>query len=242
MRTSFRRAARVISCFGIVALLITLTPMSVYGNNPQERRDLNTLQERESSHIPMFDIDPRYIPQELRPPSYMQRLDIQRNITDEIRIDAIRIDWFNHRLELFISGFMGDPYFIRVSQYLPNGGSILIPNADVRRPTDGELIIFGSHAPMIFPNLTLEQGRYYLFTIFDNHNVPQDSFRFRSPYNFEPREYIIETLMDTYGKGKEIKLVQTNDLLTLMTLATTLTIVASLIYVLTLLKRRRELV
>jgi len=142
---------------------------------------------------------------------------------------------------------VGDPYFIRVSQYLPNGGSLLIPNTDVRRPTEGELIIFGSHAPMIFPNLTLEQGRYYLFTIFDNHNVPQDSFRFRSPYDFGPREYIIETLVDIYGEGKdkkyeeEIKLVQTNDLLTLMTLATTLTIVASIIYVTTLPKRRREL-
>jgi hypothetical protein len=68
----------------------------------------------------MFDIDPRFVPRELRPPSYMRRLDTQRNITEEIRIDNIRIDWFNHRVELFVSGFVGDPYFIRVSQDLPH--------------------------------------------------------------------------------------------------------------------------
>jgi len=220
-------------------------PLDVQANQRErERHDLNTLQERESSHIPMFDIDPRYVPRELRTPSYMQRSDIQRNITDEIRIDAVRIDWFNHRLELFISGFVGDPYFIRVSQDLPHGGSILIPNTDIRRPTEGELIIFGSHAPMIFPNLVLEQGRYYIFTIFDNHNVPQDSFRFRSPYNFDSNEFVNETLIDIYGEGKdkkgeEIRLAQTSDPLSLMSATIPLMILATLIYVGSLIKIRR---
>jgi len=192
----------------------------------------------------MFDIDPRFVPRELRPPSYMRRLDTQRNITEEIRIDNIRIDWFNHRLELFVSGFVGDPYFIRVSQDLPHGGSILIPNTDVRRPTEGELIIFSSHAPMIFPNLVLERGRYYTFTIFDNHNVPQDSFQFRSPYYFDSNEVFYTSLVDIYGEGKdkkydEVQLAQTNDPITLMTVTFPLMIVALLIYVGTLIKTRR---
>jgi len=238
---------QTISCLGIAIILGASIPILTLANNQErERQDLNAFQERESSYIPMFDIDPRYISQRFRPPSYMERLDIQRNITDEIRIDAIRIDWFNHRLELFISGFVGDPYFIRVSQELPHGGSVLIPNTDVRRPTEGELVIFGSHAPMIFPNLSLEQGRYYIFTIFDNHNIPQDSFRFRSPYNFNPNEYTIETLVNIYGEGKdkkeEITLAQTNDPLTLMTVTLTLMILTLIIYVRTLLKTRRKLV
>jgi hypothetical protein len=253
MRTPFRKLIKVALYSGVIFLFSVVTAATPVMATQRERtrQDLNTLQERESSHIPMFDIDPRYIPQELRPPSYMQRLGIQRNITDEIRIDNIRIDWFNNRLELFISGFMGDPYFIRVSQDLPRGGSVLIPNTDVRRPIEGELIIFGSHAPMIFPNLALEQGRYYTFTIFDNHNVPQDSFRFRSPYNFDPNEYILETLVDIYGEGKdkkeenekeeEIELAKTNDPLALMTVTITLMISASFIYVMTLPRTRRKL-
>jgi len=246
MQTPSRKAMQAISYLGIMLLVsvVTALPISAY-QQERERREINPFQERESSLIPMFDIDPRYVPQELQPPSYMQRLDVQRNITDEIRIDAIRIDWFNRRLELFVSGFVGDPYFIRVSQDLPHGGSILIPNTDVRRPTEGELIIFGSHAPMIFPNLALERGRYYTFTIFDNHNVPQDSFRFRSPYNFDPNEYILATLVDIYGGGEdkkedEIQLAQTNDPLTVMISTFILTVLAVLVYVLTKRKIRRN--
>jgi len=247
MKTSFRRLTRVISCLGIILLLGSSIPLGVQANQGErEWRDLNTLQERESSHIPMFDIDPRYVPQELRPPSYMQRLDIQRNITDEIRIDAVRIDWHNHRLELFISGFVGDPYFIRVAQDLPRGGSILEPYTDVRRPAEGKLIIFDSHAPLVYPNLVLEQGKYYIFTIFDNHNVPHDSFRFRSPYNFDPNGNTQETLIDIYGEGKdkkkeEIQLVRTNDPLTLMISAIVLMILALFIYAITKIKIRRSL-
>ena len=226
----------------ILYLLFLSNGFSVNASSP-ERHELNPFQERAFSHIPMFDIDPRYIPRELRPHSYMHRLDIQRNRTDEIRIDAVRIDWFNHRVELFISGFMGDPYFIRFSQHLPRGGSLLIPNPDILRPTEGELIIFGSHAPMIFHNIQLEQGRYYEFVIYDNHNFPHDYFRFRSPYNFGPRELLVP-LLDVEGKKKEYgdTLVQTNDPITLMAMSAVLMIGSVIVYKATNIKKKEDFI
>lgn len=159
----------------------------------------NVFQLQDVSSIPIFDIDPFYVPFSLREPIHLENLNSTESISDQKEIEHVVINFQTRQLEVWIRAVAGEPYTLRISQGPQNH-------------------VLHEHTWLHYSNspqpvtVNLEEGFRYTITLLDNHNIPQHTFQFVSPTDFiVVQTPIMEFTHVDGGKGKGDDLDDTSD-------------------------------
>jgi len=159
----------------------------------------NVFQQQNVSSIPIFDIDPSYVPFSQRDNITLENMFRHGSRSDHIEIHQIELNHRQRQIEVWIRAIQGEAFTLRVSTS-PHNHHIYehhwVHDSDIG----------------LAVQLDLDFGLEYNFTLFDNHNQAQHTFSFISPTDFHVVPQQLHFELSEVAKGKGDKLDNTSDL------------------------------